>query len=247
MEWDWGMDLHKQTWWFVSAGFYALERGLDLAGYINISVAYFLWVCSALSFLWAIYLNKEALGQYHLRLPFFFQSPFFKPVNTKTEKDNAITDNREDRGLARKQAIYIKNDEDIFAWFSKLMQDGHLKVPCKIEGEQVIYDGKGMIADNPDAKGKTIGDLIDDGLELPDNFDTKFLSIIPLEEMPLPDEIKCLFALNYLFRNKIVEPATNEAPADTSEKLYWYFPTEQAELILGELAELNRKQMNQRI
>lgn len=246
------MDWHKQTWWFVSIGLYALERGLDLAGYTNLTIAYLLWGASSLSFFWAIYLNRDELTKYHIRMP--FRSPIFLQANKTTEEGDNTTKpltHGEEAGLAKKQAVYINNNTDLSSLFSKLMEDGHLKLPWKLNNNGGLsYCGKGLVGLVPEAKGITIGDLVDEGLELPNDTDklvTKIISLMPVDTIPSPEDLESTDTLRYFINNNIIEPANSEAPLDALEKLQWYFPTKQAELILHEMAEINRRLNQKRI
>jgi hypothetical protein len=102
----------------------------------------------------------------------------------------------------------------------------------------------------PEAKGKTTKDLMNEGFKFPSTYDEQSIDILkymPLDKSPIPEELLTAQPLNYFVQNNIVIPASREAPASSSDKLHWYFPTKQAVLIQSVLADLNHKNLNKRI
>lgn len=204
---------HEQGWFENTTGKVNLIMTL-LTNFVNNT--YFIWACFTTAGL--------TIGMW----TDFFLKRKESPISIGDSKQ---IDYRDRHKLAAQQAIYIKNNEDIRTWFNKLMKDEHLKLPWKPkEDGSLLHIGK--MLEPPD--GMTMKEAAEKA-----GVDWPFGDLV--NEMMHPDDLQCTSALRYFLENDIVEEGKNIPNA--VEKLQWYFPTNQAELVLKELARLNRKRV----
>lgn len=175
----------------------------------------FIWCLVAISVLWILYdaYKQTTLGIF----PDFAKEQFQKDLKKNAEENRTLLKAKNklsDTELARRQALYIKEHENLRVFFERIIENDFIKIAWKPKDDGgITYIGKGF----KPPEGKTMKDACDEaGVDLP------FAEYI--DYLPFPEEVEDGIDIQYFLKNKILEPMDESSQND--KNIFWYFPTE---------------------